>query len=109
MGQPNVNAMLDSIPFWQLLEWEEFDRTNPIGRQRGDWQAASMCAAFMNGIAIMMRSRKRFRVKDFLLEYGAQKSVPSNEKKKQSWQEQKFIARMFVAMANAPAKGKKRK
>ena len=104
MKEPNVNAMLDRIPFWQLLEWEEFDKTNPIGRQRGDWQAASMCAAFMNGIAIMMRSRKRFNVKDFLLEYGAQKLGSDGDKKRQTWKEQKFIARMFVAMANAKRK-----
>lgn len=108
MGEPDVNAMLDRIPFWQLVEWEEYDRTSPIGLQRGDYQAASICAAVMNGFAVMARSRKRFRVKDFLLEFGDPKNV-ANGKKQQTWQEQKFIARMFVAMANAPAKGRKRK
>jgi len=109
MGEPDVNAMLNRIPFWQFLEWMEFDRTNPIGPQRGDWQAAAICAAMMNGFAAQMRSKKRFRVKDFLLEFGDPKQVAQG-KKKQSWQEQKFIARMFVAMSKpAPPKPAKKK
>jgi hypothetical protein len=103
MREPNVNAMLERIPYWQLLEWIEYDKTQPIdASRRGDWQAASMCCAFMNGIAIMVRSRKRFRVQDFLLEFGDRKAGPA--RKQQTWQEQKFIARMFVAMANAKRK-----
>lgn len=84
---------------WQeFLEWIEYDALEPIGPPRGDWQAASICAAIMNGVAITARSRKRFRVKDFLLTWGGGSSTT---KPKQTWQEQKFIARMFVAMSKS--------
>lgn len=108
MREPDVNALLDRIPFWQFLEWKEYDAIDPIGGQRGDWQAASICCAFMNGIAVLARSKKRFRVKDFLLEFGDPKEI-NDKKPKKTWQEMKFIAKMFVAASKPKAPRQKRK
>lgn len=63
----------------------------------------------MNAMAIQNRSRKRFKVKDFLLEFGDEKDTPTNVEGGQSWQKMKFIAQMFVAQANADANKKKRR
>lgn len=94
-----------------MLEWEAYDTIEPIGAHRDDWHAASICAAVMNAMAIQIRSKKRFRVKDFLLEFGDPgdtKDVPK-EGKQENWKNMKFIAQMFVAQANADVNKKKKR
>lgn len=101
--------MLREMPWRQFLEWEAYDQVEPIGQKRGDWQAASIVTALYNVAASLTRSRKRWRVKDWLLEFtteGPSKAVVTPAR--QTWQEQKSIAMMFAAMANAtPAKRKR--
>ena len=91
--------MLRRLPFKQLLEWEAFDQLEPIGGRRGDWQAASICSMLANIAIAKGRSRKRFQVKDFLLEFGNARPSPSG--RRQTWQEQKMIL-MQIAEAMIP-------
>jgi len=95
----------------QFQEWFEFDRVDPIGGRRGDWHAASICAAIFNSMAIRANSRTRFRVRDFLLEFGDAKQVKEvdNKPPQQTWQQQKMIARTFAAMFNAGEKQKRKR
>ena len=88
-----------------------YDQLQPFGDRRSDWQAATICAAVMNAAAMRGGSRKRFRVKDFLLVFKDAETKVKEEKDepRQTWQEQKLIAQMFVAMSNAEQKQKKRK
>lgn len=73
-----------------------YDELSPIGDVRGDWQAASIASILANIAAARGRSRKRFTVKDFLLEFGSTRERPEAPRK--SWQEMKMIGQM-CAMA----------
>lgn len=86
----------------------------PIGGLRGDWQAATVCAAVMNAAAMRAGSRRRFRVKDFLLVFKNKETpVPeaggSDDGERQSWQTMKFYARMYAAAANADQQRKRKR
>jgi hypothetical protein len=102
--------MLRELSFGQLLEWQAFDKLEPVGALRGDWQAASVCSAVANSLAMLSHSRKRFRTQDFLLEWRDEElPVPEpvdTRPHQQTWQEQKMIAMMFAAASNAPTKKK---
>lgn len=74
----------------------EYDRTSPIGDIRRDWQAASICATFANMLLASHGSNKRFRVRDFLLEFGSDKKVEDAREGK-TWQQMKQIAMMLTA------------
>ena len=95
--------MLRELTFKQFLELREYDRISPIGDRRGDWQAAAICALLANLAATRGHSRKRFKVKDFLLEFGDEKIAP-----RQTWQEQKMIAQMVAIALTEPDKKRKR-
>lgn len=100
--------MLGELTYKQFLELQEYDLISPIGDKRGDWQAASVCATAMNVALMRAGSRKRVRVKDFVLDFTSDpKEV--KEEPQQTWQEMKFIARMFTAAANADAKKKRKR
>jgi hypothetical protein len=110
--------MLRDMPWRQFREWMEYDKLEPIGGKRGDWQAASVCAMLLNAAALQ-RSGKlemRFRPEMFLLEYDARSApdsnapaastapaapAPATKGRGQSWQEQKMIAQMWVALSQA--------
>lgn len=120
MGRTDVKAMLKEMPFPVFLGWQAFDTIEPIGGIRGDLQAASVCATVMNATAIRARSKARFHVKDFVLEYGVEKkktddakeggttTTPTANPPRKTVEEMKFIARMMTAAANAD-EGKKKK
>lgn len=93
--------MLRELPAKQFLEWQMFDQLNPIGDLRRDWQAASICAVIANIAAAQGRSKKRFKVQDFLLEFGEERERPE---RRQTWQEQKMIIQMVHAAFNSPKK-----
>lgn len=101
--------MLREIPWHTLLEWEAFDKVEPIGGVRGDWQAASICSQLTN-LAVMQRGGKyRTRPADWLLEYGDEKprvEVKEEKPAARSWQELKFTAQMWVADSKAKRKKK---
>lgn len=65
----------------------------------------------MNAMAVQAGSKKRFKVKDFLLEFSDDEKVAKEggAGTQQPWQKMKFIAQMFVAQANADADKKKKR
>lgn len=100
--------MLREMSFTDFLQWQAYDQIEPIGAVRGDWQAASICSMMANLTAMYAGSKKRYRTKDFLLEFGEEREVKeTKDDGRQSWQQQKMIAQMFVAMANAGTKRKR--
>jgi hypothetical protein len=99
--------MLRSLTWPQLEEWMEYDATCPIGDVRGDWQAASICAATANTLIAVHGGKKHFHVKDFLLEF-VDEEVPKKVEAK-SWQEMKLIAQMMVAASGSEERRKKRR
>lgn len=104
--------MLRKIAWPQFLRWYEFDTVEPIGGRRGDWQAASICAAVSNVMMAVHGHKRRFRTADFMLEFsGKDKQVAEDggsETSGQTWQQMKFIAMQQVALANAEVARRKR-
>ncbi len=102
--------MLKEMSWKDFLEWQAFDKIEPIGGIRGDWQAASICSQLVN-VAVMQRGGKfRSRPSDWMMEYGDEKprvEVKEEKPPQKSWQELKLTARMWVA--DSKAKAKKRK
>jgi len=109
--------MLREMSMRQFMTWWDFDQVEPIGGIRGDWQAASICAALYN--VFRSRSVKPANVEDFLLTYGKRKkqeaakdggSKAPSAAAQAPWQHMKFIARMQVALSKAEeARPKKKK
>jgi hypothetical protein len=103
--------ILDRLAWWQLEEWMIYERMEPFGDRRADWQAASICAATMNA-AVLQRTGKvqmLFRPAQFLLEFNDEPVAAKKEGEPapaptQNWQGMKFIARQMTALANAEAK-----
>lgn len=101
--------MLRGIKATQFLDWMAYDQLEPIGARRSDWQAASICAMMMNVALMQAGSPKRFSASDFILEFGeAKPATKPAEQPRQSWQEQKMIARMFFAASKADEAKKKK-
>jgi hypothetical protein len=72
MTVADLDSRLDSA---ELTEWMAFEAiTGPLGRRRGDIQAATIAATIAN--ANRGKGGKRFKVSDFLLPYGAEKKSP---------------------------------
>ena len=107
--------MLKELPHRQFLEWQEYDRLEPIGGLRGDWQVASVCSLMANMMARRSGVDARFTARDFLLEF--KEEVRVTEKPKPTtqgtpaapWQTMKFYAQMYAAQANAEEKKKQQK
>lgn len=101
--------MLRELPSGEFMEWQAYDKIEPIGGLRGDWHAASICATLMNIACARAGSKTRFKPKDLLLEWREeQPTVEVPAAPRQSWQEQKMIAMMFAAASNTPTKRKKK-
>jgi hypothetical protein len=107
--------MLRKMSMRQFMLWREFDEVEPIGGLRGDWQAASICSALFNTMAMFSRSKQRMTVEQFLLKYGQPRRTTRGKdggSKTPSaaphWQHLKFIAQMQVALSKAE-EGKKKK
>lgn len=104
--------MLRELTWEQLLEWMAFDRISPIGDRRGDWQAATVCAAVINSSAALKGLPPIVRVADMMLEFSdAETPAPAAAKQPagKNESEMKFIARMSTALANADEARSKRK
>lgn len=94
--------MLREMPYPRFLEWQEYDRISPIGDRRGDWQAASICSAIFNSMAIKAGSGKRFATKEFLLNFKMDEDAKVEPTAPAPpWRKMKMIARLFTAQANA--------
>ena len=62
-----VEELLQRITAREFSEWMAFDRIDPIGRDRDDWNAASIA----HTVAEAHRTRKEpYKLKDFLPQYG---------------------------------------
>lgn len=94
-GFINVDTMLECISFPQLLEWAEYAALELFGEERQDWRFAKLAAELIN----FQRDRKKHPapvpVRDFLLRF-AEKGQEQPSRPKQSWEEQKSIAQMWV-------------
>jgi hypothetical protein len=98
--------MLHELTWRQLMRWMEYDRVEPLGDLRGDWQAASICSTIANMTMVAHRIETRFTPADWLLEFkeGGQtegEPAPATAPVGKTWQEMKFISRMMVAAAKA--------
>ncbi len=96
--------MLRELTWDEFLEWQAFDKIEPIGGVRGDWQAASICSTLVNVAAIQRGGKYRSRPVDWLMEYGDEKppmEVKEDVTPRKTWQELKFIAQMWVADSKA--------
>jgi hypothetical protein len=104
LGQPSVTKMLKSISFKELMQWRAYDKIEPIGQKRGDFQAASICAATMNAVLLSKGIRSKFRVSDFMLEFKEEETkvetTPSGSPPA-DWQRLKMLARMHYAVSKA--------
>jgi hypothetical protein len=100
--------MLRQITWPQLMAWREYDRVEPLDSER--YHAASITAGIANTLLAIARSKKRFRVKDFLVEFDEVKDAPSVEdsEAKANVARMKWIAMESVALANAEEKRKRR-
>lgn len=85
--------MLSELSAPQFRKWRTFYALEPLADQRADWHAASICAAIWNTALIKVRSPKRFRVQDMLLEFTDEpKETKEGEKPaRKSWQMLKHI------------------
>lgn len=88
--------MLRSITGRQLLTWEVYDSLEPFGELRADYRAATIACVIAN--VNRGKGQKAFTLEDFVLKFG--EAAP----KKQTWQEQKAIAMMWVDAYNAVGK-----
>ena len=94
--------MFRSMTKQEFLDWWAFDMIEPIGGTRGDYQSAQMCTAMMNGFAVLARSKKRFKLDDFLFKWGKDfvDAAPASDGKT-PWQQMKLVAKMWAASAKA--------
>jgi hypothetical protein len=110
------------MPWTQFQDWVEFDKVEPIGGLRADWQAGMISAMMMNAAVLIRTGRVdlKFQPRDFLLDFTPKPKrapgvAPAAEQSRrdgggQSWQQQKFIAQMFAAASRADeAKKNKRR
>lgn len=89
--------MFKNMTKQDFLDWWAYNSVEPIGAVRSDYHAASICLAITNGFSAMARSRKRFKLKDFLLEWKDVDDEKTPEEPKQPWQAMKLVARMWAA------------
>lgn len=87
----------------QFNDWRRYDEIDPIGGGRSDWQAASVCATVMNAAAVMIGSKQRVKISDFLLDFSGERASERAKDKPQQphWKSMKFIAQMMVAASQA--------
>lgn len=72
MTVADLDSRLDSA---ELTEWMAFEKiTGPLGRRRGDIQAATIAATIAN--ANRGKGSRKFKVSDFLIPYGEQRKGP---------------------------------
>lgn len=111
--------MLREIGWEQLTEWMEYERIEPFGDRRADWQMASLCSLIANLEMAKTRSQRRYSSRDFLLQFcdadtpTTPTTVSTPAPAGQSWQYLKTIARMHVKLSDAQReqrqKGRKRR
>lgn len=99
-GYVNVDTMLEEISFPQFLEWAEYAGIEPFGEERQDWRIAKLSAELINFQRDHKKHPTPVPVSSFLLKFAVPGEVVSAPK--QSWQEQKSIAQMWMAAYSSP-------
>ena len=93
LGYVNVGLMLRSITYEELLEWYNYAQLEPFGEIREDYRNAHVVSTLININRDPKRS-KPVKMEDCLLLFG---DTPK-PKRKQSWQEQKSVAKLWAAL-----------
>lgn len=84
-----MDELLRQISSRELSEWIAFASLEPIGDERGDWQAALVASVVAEAARDRKRRRKPFAPKEFLLTF------ESKQRQKQGWDEQLQIVEML--------------
>lgn len=101
--------MLQRMPWKQFRAWQAFDKIEPIGERRGDWQAAISAAAVANTMIMCFGGKFRWKVKDFLLDFETDgRKVPEKPQGKTSSQ-LKMLAKMCYLATNNQKDKKRRR
>lgn len=91
--------MLASIPATLFLEWRAYDELEPFGELRQDYRIASVVQALYNLQRDPKKHRDPFPIADFVLKFGEPEGA--SREKRQTWQEQKLLAKILVGLHNA--------
>ena len=89
--------MLRSITLSQFYEWMTFAEFEPFDEARDDYRTAQIVQTLINMNRDTKRHPEPIPINDCLLVFG---DAIVEKPKKQTWQEQKMIAMMYVAAAN---------
>lgn len=92
--------VLNHMPADEFLEWVQFAQLEPFGEGRADWRAAMQAAVAAN-IARDPKKQRALTVKDFMPKIEEPRKVTG---KKQTVEEQLFIARVATAKFKAAAR-----
>jgi hypothetical protein len=93
--------MLREMSWREFKDWQTFEALEPFEEQRMDYRFASVTASIINSTP--RKSRRVVRPKDFLIQWGDERS----SKPVQTWQEQKMIAKGIAALFNSENDKKK--
>lgn len=89
--------MLRSISSKQFLDWVEYAKREPLGRQRADYHAAQIVAMIANVNRDTKRRSKPYTLQDFLLKFEA------DPPKRKSPDELFAILKQWALVSQAPA------
>lgn len=94
--------MLRQISIGQFLEWMAYAELEPFDEVRDDYRIASVVQMIANVNRDTKKQPKPFPISEFVLKFGA------TEKKPQTWEEQKMLAKMFFSayQAEGPKRGR---
>jgi len=107
LGYPHPDYLLTQLTSAQLVEWEEYDKLDPIGKWRDELSIASVCSLITN-IVRQLHTKKGHKVEftspdDFMIKWG---DVAKPEPKKQSVEEMKEV--MLGLVRTTKTKDKKK-
>lgn len=100
LGYINVRTMLHEISYREFLEWESFSALEPFDEERMDIRFASLESLLMNINRDTKKKPTPFKITDALLRFG---DSELEKPKKQTWQEQKAIAKMMAQVYSTQA------
>jgi hypothetical protein len=106
MRRVSVGGMLREITWEQFLDWVAYSEVKRFGDAREDARAAFIVRALYNINRDVKEQKEPFKlaslVQDFLEELQEVEQAP----RKQTWQQQKSIAHMWVMAYGAAAKAR---
>lgn len=95
MGYPHPDFWLDSITSEQLLEWEAYDRLEPIGGYRQDYRFAQICHLIYEisqAVYGKKGKRRRSTPKDFMPWGPEEKETPKRKQSPEEIKERLLLA-----------------